>query len=94
MNIKQKSVSTTAEAKLFWNGRSQAVRLPKAFRFEGESVQIRRVDGGVLLEPKPQVEETEESIQAWFAQLDAMGADPLFPEGRTQELAPIREYFE
>ena len=39
-------------AKLFQNGRSQAVRLPQAFRFEGESVRIRRVGQGVLLEPR------------------------------------------
>ena len=94
MRIKQKSGSDTTEAKLFWNGRSQAVRLPKEFRFEGESVQIRRVPGGILLEAKPQVQEDEASILAWFAQLDAIGADPLFPEGRNQELAPVREYFE
>lgn len=29
-------------AKLFWSGRSQAVRLPKKFRMEGEEVRIRR----------------------------------------------------
>jgi antitoxin VapB len=36
-------------AKLFVNGRSQAVRLPKAFRFEGNEVYIKKVSGGVLL---------------------------------------------
>lgn len=39
-------------AKLFRNGRSQAVRLPKAFRFEGEEVYIKKTSGGVLLLPK------------------------------------------
>ena len=29
-----------ADAKLFWNGRSQAVRLPKEFRFEGDRVRV------------------------------------------------------
>jgi len=38
-------------AKLFWNGRSQAVRLPKAFRFEGDQVRIRRSGDAVILEP-------------------------------------------
>ena len=37
-------------AKLFMNGRSQAVRLPKEFRFEGTEVRIRRSESGVLLE--------------------------------------------
>ncbi len=38
-------------AKLFWTGRSQAVRLPKEFRFEGEAVRIRRQGNAVILEP-------------------------------------------
>ncbi len=38
-------------AKLFQNGRSQAVRLPREFRFAGDRVRIRRVGEGVLLEP-------------------------------------------
>ena len=39
-------------AKLFQTGRSQAVRLPKAFRFEESEVYIKRVGNGVLLIPK------------------------------------------
>jgi antitoxin VapB len=38
-------------AKLFWSGRSQAVRLPKEFRFPGEEVRIRRHGSAVILEP-------------------------------------------
>jgi virulence-associated protein VagC len=38
-------------AKLFWNGRSQAVRLPKEFRFEGTEVEIRKQGDAVILEP-------------------------------------------
>ena len=38
-------------AKLFWNGRSQAVRLPKEFRFPGDEVHIRRSGAAVILEP-------------------------------------------
>lgn len=40
-------------AKLFWTGRSQAVRLPKEFRFEGDEVRIRRHGDAVILEPVP-----------------------------------------
>ena len=42
-----------ATAKLFWSGRSQAVRLPKEFRFEGKEVRIRRHSNAVILEPAP-----------------------------------------
>ena len=38
-------------AKLFQTGRSQAVRLPKEFRFEGKEVRIRRSGNAVVLEP-------------------------------------------
>ena len=39
------------QAKLFQNGQSQAVRLPKEFRFEGDSVAIKRVGRAVVLLP-------------------------------------------
>lgn len=38
-------------AKLFTHGGSQAVRLPKAFRFDGSEVRIRRDGDKVILEP-------------------------------------------
>ena len=38
-------------AKIFQNGRSQAVRLPKEFRFAGTEVSIRREGESVILEP-------------------------------------------
>lgn len=38
-------------AKLFPNGNSQAVRLPKEYRFEGEQVYIRRMGEAVVLLP-------------------------------------------
>ena len=38
-------------ARLFWTGRSQAVRLPKEFRFPGDAVLVRRQGGAVVLEP-------------------------------------------
>jgi antitoxin VapB len=79
-------------AKLFWNGRSQAVRLPKEFRFEGDQVRVSRMGAGVLLEPVQGVK--KETVEEWFARIDAIKGDMLFPEGRKQNLAPIREYFE
>lgn len=38
-------------AKIFWSGRSQAVRLPKEFRFDTQEVRIRRHGSSVILEP-------------------------------------------
>ena len=46
-------ISDMKTARLFLNGRSQAVRLPKEFRFEGDEVYIRREGDDVILTPAP-----------------------------------------
>lgn len=38
-------------AKLFQNGQSQAVRLPKEYRFQGDQVYIKRLGDAVILLP-------------------------------------------
>jgi len=91
MGAKSGTSQKHADAKLFWNGRSQAVRLPKEFRFEGDRVRVTRMGAGILLEPV--LAAKKETIEELFARMDAMGGDPIFPNGRKQNLAPIREYF-
>jgi hypothetical protein len=46
---------------------------------------------GVLLEPV--IDVRKETAEELFVRIDAMKGDPLFPDGRKQNLAPIREYF-
>lgn len=75
-------------AKLFSNGRSQAVRLPQEFRFEGDSVRVRRLGDGVLLEPV-----ISDPVE-WFAELDRLNTEAFFVKGRKQPKAPRREIFE
>jgi antitoxin VapB len=70
-------------AELFRSGRSQAVRLPHEFRFDGDRVRIRRVARGVLLEPL--VTDTAE----WFAELDRDDPEPFMVEGRNQPTTPV-----
>lgn len=82
------SVAKTGIAKLFRNGRSQAVRLPKEFRFEGDRVRVRRVPEGVLLQPM------FTDVKEWFAAMDRIGGDPLFKGGRKQPKAPKRRIFD
>jgi len=79
-----------ATAKLFQNGRSQAVRLPKEFRFEGSEVSIRREGSAVVLEPAMKRRPaTHEEVQAFFKEVDAFKAGPAIPGGRNQgELKP------
>jgi antitoxin VapB len=75
-------------AKLFRNGRSQAVRLPREFRFEGDRVRVRRVPEGVLLEP------FVADPGKWFEELDRWAAVPFMENGRKQPKTPRREIFE
>ena len=69
------ATSAPKMAKLFKNGRSQAVRLPKEFRFEGCEVAIRRdpSTGEVILTPAPA--EPTMSFDEWFALYDALPDD-------------------
>jgi antitoxin VapB len=84
----QEMIANTRIAKLFRNGRSQAVRLPKEFRFEGDRVRVRQVHGGILLEP------IVADPATWLSDLKKMGAEPLFPKGRKQRKPPIRRIFD
>jgi antitoxin VapB len=56
---------TPAKAKLFFHGRSQAVRLPKEFRFEGSEVFVRRVGEDVVLSTraKPSMRVLVEAVE-------------------------------
>jgi antitoxin VapB len=76
-------MAETRIARLFRNGRSQAVRLPHEFRFSGDSVRIRRVARGVLLEPLV-TDPTE-----WFAELDRDHPEPFMADGRNQPTTPV-----
>ena len=72
-------------AKLFQNGQSQAVRLPKEFRFSGNQVYIKRIgDAVVLLPEKP----------LWDSLLDALPAfSDDFMSERNQPALQERESF-
>ena len=70
-------------AKIFQTGRSQAVRLPKAFRFEGQEVTIKRVSNGVLLIPNTPSGQ-KEFWQAWYAALPEVDV-PLTREDLPQQ---------
>ena len=72
----------SATAKLFTHGRSQAVRLPKEFRFEGKEVRVSRVGSRVILEPLD-----AEDAMPW-AEIDKLGDRSFMPEGREQPAMP------
>lgn len=73
------------QTKLFQNGQSQAVRLPKDFRFDGDSVAIKRVGKAVVLLPYN---------EPWDTLFDAFEQfSPDFMNGRKQPPVEIREKF-
>ena len=73
-------------AKLFKNGQSQAVRLPREFRFEGDSVNIKRVGNAVVLLPQN---------EPWGTLFDALEQfSPDFMDERQQPKQQVREGLE
>ena len=75
-------------AKLFMNGKSQAVRLPLDFRFEGEEVFIRRdYNGDVILSTK------QLSWDEFFALADSVNIPEDFMANRDNGIAQERELF-
>jgi antitoxin VapB len=54
-------------AKIFMNGRSQAVRLPKKFRFEGSQVYIKKVGDAVILIPYQEPWQTLQDSLSMFS---------------------------
>ena len=71
-------------ATLFENGRSQAVRLPKECRFEGDEVAVNKIGDIVILLPK-------ENKWSGFLQSLEMFTDDFMKDGREQPGAQERE---
>ena len=63
-----------ARAKIFKHGGSQAVRLPKEFRFEVDEVDIHKEGDTVVLKPPRQPRRTPEEWAEFWARLDAIGS--------------------
>ena len=71
-------------AKLFENGLSQAVRLPKEYRFQGDEVMVNKIGDVVLLMPKG---------DKWSGFLSALNlfSDDFMEEGRGETAGQERE---
>ncbi len=71
-------------AKVFETGRSQAIRLPKEYRFTEKEVSIKKLGDIVMLFPK------EKTLDIFAAGLKSF-SDDFMEDGRNQEAAEIRE---
>ena len=65
------------KAKVFWSGRSQAVRLPKDYRTEADEVRISRRGDAIILEPIPK-------DWSWLDAIVGTMSDDFMKEGREQ----------
>ncbi|QTR54487.1 type II toxin-antitoxin system antitoxin VapB [Thiothrix unzii] len=72
-------------AKIFQNGRSQAIRLPKAFRLSGTEVRISREGNRIILEPLKQ------SWDDWLLAIEQF-SDDFMAQGREQPAVQEREW--
>jgi antitoxin VapB len=77
-------------AKLFWSGRSQAVRLPKDFRFRGGEVRIRRHGNAVILEP---LTDDWSWLDAIVSELDHDFVEAVKEQLEPQERPELDEFF-
>lgn len=79
-----------ARAKLFMHGRSQAVRLPKEFRFEGTEVFVRRVGTDVVLssEQKPPMQHLLDALDAFEPGFTLERQQPEQPDAREALFSP------
>lgn len=71
-------------AKLFENGRSQAVRLPKEYRFNGDEVSVNKIGDLVILMPK-------ESKWSGFLNSLELFSDDFMNDGRGETCVQERE---
>lgn len=71
-------------ARVFKNGRSQAIRLPKEFRVESDEVYLKRTPEGFLVIPRDPWDVFREGV----AEL----SDEFLAEGRSQPLAEQRDW--
>lgn len=70
------SPPTEPRAKIFWSGGSQAVRLPKEYRFADDEVLIHKEGNAVILEPVPK----RDWPDAYWEKLDELSAGLEIPD--------------
>lgn len=75
-------------AKIFENGRSQAVRLPKEYRFDETEVRVHKIGEVVMIMPKKKAAE-------WSGLLNSLElfSDDFMSDGRSEETLSERESF-
>ena len=81
----KQEVCTMDTAKVFVNGRSQAVRLPKEYRFDGSDVFIKKIDDVVMLIPRDKVWKTFRNSFSKFSDDLLLERDNELPQEREND---------
>ncbi len=76
--------TTVQTAKVFMNGRSQAVRIPAEFRFEEDELFVNKIGNTLMLTPKSAL---ADSLRYGIA----MMSDDFMADGRPEEIPTVRE---
>lgn len=75
-------MSNRVVAKLFKHGGSQALRLPKEFRFKGDRVMLTKQGNSVVIEPE------EFDVAVWLKEMRENAVPDFMIEGRDQPEMP------
>jgi antitoxin VapB len=88
-NNEQIEVNMRQTAKLFMNGRSQAVRLPSIYRFDCDEIYIRKdpESGDIILSRKPG------SWDDFFKLIDSIKVPKDFMDDRDNDISPEKDLF-
>ena len=84
---RNESAPLAKRAKVFWTGRSQAVRLPKEFRFEQDEVTIHREGDRVILEP---ARSRRRWPRGYWERMRELAQDFEFPDVEPLSVGPRR----
>jgi antitoxin VapB len=78
--------TSSHKARLFRNGRSQAVRIPKEFEFKGDEVVIEKIEDGKLILTAAA---TKQSLLEVLASLEPLAKEDWMPEITDDDLLPL-----
>ena len=82
--VRERKVILMMTAKVFKNGRSQAIRLPKECRFSSDEVMVNRIGDMVILLPK------QNKWESFMRAID-MFSDDFMEDERTRDIVQERE---
>lgn len=80
----ERQVMNMMTAKVFENGRSQAIRLPKECRFSSDEVMVNKIGDIVILLPK------QNKWDSFMRAID-MFSDDFMADGRATDMVQVRE---